>query len=236
MASEIANVVSFFQPLGTSETVCHNIPCSRMIRELPLLPPIPIDCNVTTTTTPMDTTTPSGGMTEVSTTTSPPSDNAVCWWIVLIIAAVGLLLIILLIWKRRSFRGINCLCSSKPRDEVPPDIGLFVEPVELVEPGVIELHARSTDVEPPPHRYEEIGNAAPVQPESELLYETSFGNEGQLRGVHVDHDVELHADHARVEERSTDVETTPNVYEGISNAATVEPEAKLFYESSFGNV
>ena len=45
MASEIANVVSFCQPLGTSETVCHNVSFSRMIRELPLLPPIPIDCN-----------------------------------------------------------------------------------------------------------------------------------------------------------------------------------------------
>ncbi|XP_033646663.1 uncharacterized protein LOC117305888 [Asterias rubens] len=158
MASEIANVVSFCQPLGTSETVCHNVSFSRMIRELPLLPPIPIDCNVDPSPT---CPTPWPGCGTIApmppgcgTTPMPPADtcNTICWIILAIIAIISSFAAasaLVYFWKKRYFKDIFWINShdneSRSGTDGPPDAD-------------VELHA--TDVENDATMSQEIGNPA----------------------------------------------------------------------------
>ncbi|XP_071788032.1 uncharacterized protein [Asterias amurensis] len=128
MANGIANVVSFCQPLGTSETVCHNIPCSRWIRELPLLPQIPIDCNANPPTT-------------------PTPENPYCWIILGCIMLSAAVLLAFCIWKGRYFKVIFWINShdneSRSGTDGPPDVD-------------VELHATDVETTPQCHRRSEI--------------------------------------------------------------------------------
>ncbi|XP_071788030.1 uncharacterized protein [Asterias amurensis] len=130
MASGIANVVSFCQPLGTSKTVCHVPSSRRLMCDLPELPPIPIDCSANPPT---------------CTPTRP--ENQYCWIILGCIMLSAAVLLLFVIWKGRYFKVIFWINShdneSRSGTDGPPDVD-----VELDE----------TDVETTPqcHRRSEI--------------------------------------------------------------------------------